>query len=201
MGTEETGQITGTKDKDYNVIWFTEQCLSNVLRLETYVRTRSAPATPTSPSSSAARRRRAARELSRASSCSPADWRVTAPNLTALRRSARDCRRCELYESATQTVFGKGPAAAEHFKWRERGKRRLHDTPRAPELNACRPWLESELAPIAAVTIHPSAVLRIRPRGAPRRPRRSGRRPRTGPLRTAAGAGRPLRRGARHRGP
>jgi hypothetical protein len=37
MGTEETGQITGTKDKDYNVIWFTEQCLSNVLRLETYV--------------------------------------------------------------------------------------------------------------------------------------------------------------------
>ena len=37
MGTEETGQITGTKDKDYNVIWFTEQCLSNVLRLETYI--------------------------------------------------------------------------------------------------------------------------------------------------------------------
>jgi hypothetical protein len=34
---EETGQVTGTKDKDYNVIWFTEQCLSNVLRLETYV--------------------------------------------------------------------------------------------------------------------------------------------------------------------
>jgi hypothetical protein len=37
MGTQEAGQITGTKDKDYNVIWFTEQCLSNVLRLETYV--------------------------------------------------------------------------------------------------------------------------------------------------------------------
>lgn len=37
MGTEETGQVTGTKDKDYNVIWFTEQCLSNVLRLETYI--------------------------------------------------------------------------------------------------------------------------------------------------------------------
>ena len=34
---QETGQVTGTKDKDYNVIWFTEQCLSNVLRLETYV--------------------------------------------------------------------------------------------------------------------------------------------------------------------
>jgi hypothetical protein len=34
---QETGQITGTADKDYNVIWFTEQCLSNVLRLETYI--------------------------------------------------------------------------------------------------------------------------------------------------------------------
>jgi hypothetical protein len=33
----ETGQVTGTKDKDYNLIWFTEQCLSNALRLETYV--------------------------------------------------------------------------------------------------------------------------------------------------------------------
>jgi rubrerythrin len=32
----ETGQVTGTKDKDYDIIWFTEQCLSNVLRLETY---------------------------------------------------------------------------------------------------------------------------------------------------------------------
>jgi len=173
-----------------------------------------------------------------------------APSLTALRRSARDCRRCELYKDATQTVFGAGPPDAElilvgeqpgdredregkpfvgpagrvlgqvldeagvgrdevyvtnavkHFKWRERGKRRLHDTPRAPEINACRPWLESELAalepngilamgataarslfgtkvkvtrdrgrlldspfaPVATVTIHPSAVLRLRER-------------------------------------
>jgi hypothetical protein len=35
--TMETGQVTGTQDKDYNIIWFTEQCLSNVLRLETYI--------------------------------------------------------------------------------------------------------------------------------------------------------------------
>jgi hypothetical protein len=34
---QETGDITGTKDKDYNIIWFTEQCLSNVLRLEQYI--------------------------------------------------------------------------------------------------------------------------------------------------------------------
>ncbi|MBV8954950.1 MAG: hypothetical protein JO153_03445 [Solirubrobacterales bacterium] len=33
----ETGGTTGTKDKDYNLIWFTEQCLSNALRLETYI--------------------------------------------------------------------------------------------------------------------------------------------------------------------
>ena len=33
----ETGQITGTKDKDYNIIWFTEQSLSNALRLEAYI--------------------------------------------------------------------------------------------------------------------------------------------------------------------
>jgi hypothetical protein len=35
--TAETGQVTGTKDKDYNVIWFVEACLSNALRLETYI--------------------------------------------------------------------------------------------------------------------------------------------------------------------
>ena len=34
---EETGQITGTKDPVYNIIWFTEACLDNALRLETYV--------------------------------------------------------------------------------------------------------------------------------------------------------------------
>jgi hypothetical protein len=36
--TTETGSITGTKDKDYNIIWFTEVCLNNVLRLETYIK-------------------------------------------------------------------------------------------------------------------------------------------------------------------
>lgn len=35
--TQETGQVTGTKDKDYNLIWFTEQSLSNALRLEEYI--------------------------------------------------------------------------------------------------------------------------------------------------------------------
>jgi uracil-DNA glycosylase family protein len=90
--------------------------------------------------------------------------------------------------------------AVKHFKWKPRGKRRLHQTPRAGEIEACKPWLateveaveprallamgataaralfgtevkvtkdrgrplESPLAPVTAVTIHPSALLRLR---------------------------------------
>ncbi|MGN6275896.1 MAG: UdgX family uracil-DNA binding protein [Solirubrobacterales bacterium] len=90
--------------------------------------------------------------------------------------------------------------AVKHFKWKPRGKRRLHQTPRAGEIEACKPWLEAEvaavkpeallamgatagralfgskvkvtkdrgrplespLAPVAAITIHPSAILRLR---------------------------------------
>jgi hypothetical protein len=37
MTATETGHVTGTKDKDYNILWFTEACLDNVLRLETYI--------------------------------------------------------------------------------------------------------------------------------------------------------------------
>jgi hypothetical protein len=38
MTTQEGGEITGTKDKEYNLVWFVEQCLSNALRLETYIK-------------------------------------------------------------------------------------------------------------------------------------------------------------------
>jgi hypothetical protein len=34
----DTGNITGTRDKDYNILWFTETCLSNAVRLETYIK-------------------------------------------------------------------------------------------------------------------------------------------------------------------
>ena len=37
MATAETGQQTGTRDKTYNILWFTEACLDNVLRLDTYI--------------------------------------------------------------------------------------------------------------------------------------------------------------------
>jgi uracil-DNA glycosylase family protein len=90
--------------------------------------------------------------------------------------------------------------AVKHFRYEERGKRRIHQRPSAVHIRACRPWLdaelaavrprvlvclgavaaqallgskirvtkdrgkplESELAPIVLVTIHPSAILRER---------------------------------------
>jgi hypothetical protein len=33
----EAGEVTGTKDKDHNLIWYIEACLSNALRAETYI--------------------------------------------------------------------------------------------------------------------------------------------------------------------
>ena len=35
--------------------------------------------------------------------------------------------------------------AVKHFKWKPRGKRRIHDRPNRSGVLACRPWLESEL--------------------------------------------------------
>jgi DNA polymerase len=90
--------------------------------------------------------------------------------------------------------------AVKHFKFEERGGRRIHQTPKQIEIKACRPWLDEELdllapeavvalgataakallgasfrvtrergrlldsdiAPIVAATIHPSAILRER---------------------------------------
>jgi DNA polymerase len=179
---------------------------------------------------------------------SAADFVPDTRSLRTLRQAALDCRGCDLYKDATQTVFGEGPRkarlmlvgeqpgdkedlegepfvgpagrvldqaleaaeidrgdvyltnAVKHFKWRPQGKRRLHQTPRAGEVTACRPWLEAELeavqpvgllalgatagkaifgpkvrvgkdrgrlidsplAPLAALTLHPSAILRLR---------------------------------------
>ena len=113
--------------------------------------------------------------------------------IPVLRKAASDCKACDLWKAATQTVFGEGnPRAAvmlvgeqpgdqedrvgqpfvgpagklldqalaevgidratvyvtnvvKHFKWVERGKRRIHKKPRQSEIQACHPWLESEL--------------------------------------------------------
>ncbi|HEX5326370.1 MAG TPA: UdgX family uracil-DNA binding protein [Acetobacteraceae bacterium] len=122
---------------------------------------------------------------------------------------AADCRRCHLWEPATQTVFGEGPAGArvmfigeqpgdqedvigrpfvgpaglmldramaeagidrraayvtnavKHFKFTPRGKRRIHQTPEAPEIQACRFWLDVErvrLAPSLIVLLGATAA-------------------------------------------
>jgi uracil-DNA glycosylase len=113
--------------------------------------------------------------------------------LPALRAAAAGCRGCDLWERATQTVFGAGdagdrlvlvgeapgdqedrqgrpfvgpagrlldealeragidPAAAyrtnavKHFRWEERGKRRIHEKPSARHVRACQAWLRAEL--------------------------------------------------------
>jgi DNA polymerase len=41
-----------------------------------------------------------------------------------------------------------------HFKWKPRGKRRLHEKPNSAEITACRPWLDAELA-----LLHPEIVV------------------------------------------
>jgi uracil-DNA glycosylase family protein len=38
--------------------------------------------------------------------------------------------------------------AVKHFAFEERGKRRIHRTPRLSEVTACRPWMEAELEQI-----------------------------------------------------
>src|SRR3989441_11517070 len=118
------------------------------------------------------------------------------PTLASLRVAAASCKACDLWERATQTVFGEGDAHAKvvfvgeqpgdredlaghpfvgpagklldqalaevgiarsdvyvtnvvkHFNWApdQRGKRRIHKKPRYWEINACRPWLDAELA-------------------------------------------------------
>jgi uracil-DNA glycosylase len=48
-----------------------------------------------------------------------------------------------------------------HFKFEERGRRRIHQTPRRFEIDACRPWLDEELRlvePEALVTLGATAA-------------------------------------------
>ena len=37
MKASDANVLTGTPDKDYNLIWYVEACLSNALRLESYI--------------------------------------------------------------------------------------------------------------------------------------------------------------------
>jgi DNA polymerase len=49
----------------------------------------------------------------------------------------------ELAEIDRSAVFATN--AVKHFKYRMRGKRRIHQRPNAAEMAACRPWLEAEV--------------------------------------------------------
>ena len=42
-----------------------------------------------------------------------------------------------------------------HFKFEERGKRRMHQTPKKFEIDACKPWLEEELRVVAPDAVVP----------------------------------------------
>ena len=46
--------------------------------------------------------------------------------------------------------------AVKHFKWRERGKRRIHERPNREEVLACRSWLDGEIA-----TVRPAAIVAL----------------------------------------
>jgi uracil-DNA glycosylase len=64
------------------------------------------------------------------------------PSLASLRKAAQECRACGLWEGATQAVIGEGAANArsevflsnvvKHFRYRARGKRRIHQPPSPP---------------------------------------------------------------------
>jgi len=43
-----------------------------------------------------------------------------------------------------------------HFKYKQRGKRRIHQKPDAAEIAACRPWLEAELE-----AVRPTALVAL----------------------------------------
>jgi uracil-DNA glycosylase family protein len=54
-----------------------------------------------------------------------------------------------LDEALEQAGIERGDAyvtnVVKYFKWKPKGKRRIHQTPRAEEIKACAPWLEAEL--------------------------------------------------------
>lgn len=124
---------------------------------------------------------------------SATDFLPGCTSLRSLRAASARCEGCELYQHATQTVFGRGTRGAtvmlvgempgdqedlqgkpfvgpagkllnemlaeaglgrddvyvtnivKHFRWQERGKRRLHKKPAQRHIEACRPWLDAEI--------------------------------------------------------
>jgi hypothetical protein len=85
-------------------------------------------------------------------------------SLRTLREAAADCRGCPLWKDATQVVFGTGPRKATLMLVGEQPGDR-EDIEGEPFVTRDRGRLvESPLAPVTALTIHPSAILRLRDR-------------------------------------
>ncbi|RIK14435.1 MAG: hypothetical protein DCC50_11210 [Acidobacteria bacterium] len=61
-------------------------------------------------------------------------WVPDRPSVRSLGRAVQDCRGCELWEDAVK-----------HFRFEQRGRRRIHRSPELRHLVACHPWLEAEL--------------------------------------------------------
>jgi DNA polymerase len=53
--------------------------------------------------------------------------------------------------------------AVKHFKWKARGKRRIHETPRAGEVDACEHWLAREVAEVRPDVIVALGATALRP--------------------------------------
>ena len=52
--------------------------------------------------------------------------------------------------------------AVKHFKFIERGKRRIHAKPKVTEVRACEPWLEAEIAVVRPKLVVAQVIL-LRP--------------------------------------
>ncbi|HEV7677467.1 MAG TPA: UdgX family uracil-DNA binding protein [Candidatus Dormibacteraeota bacterium] len=52
--------------------------------------------------------------------------------------------------------------AVKHFKWREKGKRRIHEAPSVAEIRACKPWLDAEVAAVDPRVIVPMGATAVR---------------------------------------
>ena len=64
---------------------------------------------------------------------------------------------CELDRALAQAGIGRRDVyvtnAVKHFKWKPRGKRRIHERPNRSEVVACNVWLRSELAVVRPAVI------------------------------------------------
>ena len=92
------------------------------------------------------RRRPASTRRSCWSASSPATRKTSPANRSSDRPARCSTARWKRPASTASKVYVTN--AVKHFKFVPRGKIRLHQKPTTPEIKACRPWYERELAAI-----------------------------------------------------